>query len=316
MAALKLQLIKPDGNPSILSPSGSLNVVFSPDQVVNNPAALEAVMQQKIKNQKVLPSTPLESTSMVVRNDLLVTLISTNSEDEERHVAILHRDLGVCRIFMDINLTNPGYVAMTANNRSILVSEEHRIIKISIEGVVETMIGDSTPGDAPGSFCSPSGMAIHPESEQVYVADHSNHRIQVLNPDMTYCFLFLTTPPFVKDACCPTDIAFDSNGILYIADDANNCILKYTANGHYISMFSSFGCEPGLLNEPTLLVISDQYVYICEIDGDRISVFDVNGYFQFVFSTHDRMCVTGFDVTSKGDLYLSDYSQKNIVLLS
>ena len=37
---------------------------------------------------------------------------------------------------------------------------------------------------------TPAGIAISPITGQVYIADSGNHRIQVLNPDLTFSHSF------------------------------------------------------------------------------------------------------------------------------
>ena len=293
-------------------PLGTLQISFVPAS--NKPNAQS--MDERMKSQKILPVS-LEATGMAVQDDLIVTLVNSNSEDEERHVAILHKHLGLCRVFVDVHLNNPSYVTMSMNgDRSIFVTEEHRVIKLNLEGAVVGFVGGPEPNLAPLNFYNPCGMAFNPISGQLYIADHSNHRIQVLNPDLSFAFVFSTVPQPAKDACSPTDIVFDSNGTLYIADDTNNCIMKYSAEGQYISMFSAYGSEAGCLNEPVYLAIDRNcLIYVCEIDGDRISVFDVNGYFQFVIKSDERMFITGLDVNTEGDLYLCDYLRKNVVVI-
>ena len=52
----------------------------------------------------------------------------------------------------------------------------------------ETEFG--TWGSGPLEFSSPGGIAVHPVTGKVYVADSGNHRIQVLNSDLTYSSSF------------------------------------------------------------------------------------------------------------------------------
>ncbi|VDA99012.1 FIG01132568: hypothetical protein, partial [Olavius algarvensis spirochete endosymbiont] len=62
----------------------------------------------------------------------------------------------------------------------------HRIRKITPEGVVSTLAGTGTRGHADGigteaQFDYPTGVAVDSEGN-VYVADHGNHRIRKITP--------------------------------------------------------------------------------------------------------------------------------------
>ena len=43
-----------------------------------------------------------------------------------------------------------------------------------------------TKGNGPLQFANPLGIAIHPHSNKIYVTDHDNHRVQILNADLTF----------------------------------------------------------------------------------------------------------------------------------
>ena len=45
-------------------------------------------------------------------------------------------------------------------------------------------------GSGPLQFNYPEGIAISPITGLVYIADWNNHRIQVLNPDLTFSHSF------------------------------------------------------------------------------------------------------------------------------
>ena len=85
-------------------------------------------------------------------------------------------------------LSHPVGVAITATG-DILVSEygNHRIQLFS-QGRSLRCIG--TGGSGPLQFQYPCGIAIHPHSNKTYIADLNNHRIQILNPDLTFSSSF------------------------------------------------------------------------------------------------------------------------------
>ena len=72
------------------------------------------------------------------------------------------------------------------NRGNILVSEyeNDRIQQLSSTGKHLRTVG--TRGSRPLQFWCPVGITVHPHTGKVYVADYGNHRIQVLNFDLSY----------------------------------------------------------------------------------------------------------------------------------
>ena len=124
------------------------------------------------------------------------------------------------------------YVADTRN---------HRIRKITSEGVVTTLAGSGTYGhhDATGTvaqFRYPYGVAVD-SSGNVYVADTENNRIRKITPAGV-----VTTPAGSTEGYLnatgtkaqfnePTGVAVDSSGNVYVADTHSHRIRKITSEG-------------------------------------------------------------------------------------
>ena len=87
----------------------------------------------------------------------------------------------------NVTFADPRGVAITPDN-FILVSDNHRIQKISMDGDRVASVGGY--GSGLRQFNAPDGIAISPITGQVYIADCGNHRIQVLNPDNLLSFIW------------------------------------------------------------------------------------------------------------------------------
>ena len=115
------------------------------------------------------------------------------TEDDTNCVTILDNEGKKVKLFGgkggrgNVNFFSPRGVAITPNN-FILVSDDHRIQKISMDGDCIASIGKK--GSGPLQFNYPAGIAISPITGQVYINDWANHRIQVLNPDLTFSHSF------------------------------------------------------------------------------------------------------------------------------
>ena len=63
---------------------------------------------------------------------------------------------------------------------------------------------------------------------QIYVVDLSNHRIQVLNPDLTFSCSFGSYGQDKGQFVFPGHIAIDSQGSVYVSDHCN--VQKFTSS--------------------------------------------------------------------------------------
>ena len=79
----------------------------------------------------------------------------------------------------------------------------------------------------------------------------------------------------------PTDVAFASNGDVYVSDGYGNArVVKYTADGQYLLEWGTRGTGPGEFGLPHNLVVDDEgRVYVTDRDNQRVQVFTATGQF-------------------------------------
>jgi len=85
-------------------------------------------------------------------------------------------------------------------------------------------------------FQYPRGITINKTTGQVFVVDDDNHRIQVLNPDLTFSYTFGSKGSEQGQFNSPNDVTLDSKGFLYVADYRNNRIQKFTPDGRFVNI--------------------------------------------------------------------------------
>jgi DNA-binding beta-propeller fold protein YncE len=80
----------------------------------------------------------------------------------------------------------------------------------------------------------------------------------------------------------PTDVAFDSDGNIYITDGYINArVAKYDKNGDWVKSWGSHGTGPGQFNTPHAIVIDrNNQIYVGDRGNRRIQVFDAEGNFS------------------------------------
>jgi len=95
----------------------------------------------------------------------------------------------------------------------------------------------------------------------------------------------------------PTDVAWDAQGNIYVADGyGNSRIAKFDRNGKYLKSWGSRGSAPGQFNLPHTMAIDAQgLVYVGDRANNRIQVFDGEGTFKAQFvnvGAPSAICIT------------------------
>uniref|UniRef100_A0A1X7URB8 SMP-30/Gluconolactonase/LRE-like region domain-containing protein n=1 Tax=Amphimedon queenslandica TaxID=400682 RepID=A0A1X7URB8_AMPQE len=171
-------------------------------------------------------------------------------------------------------------------------------------------------------FSTPCGIAISPITGQVFVADSGNHRIQVLNPDLTFSHSFGSQGSANGQFQLPSDIAIDSQGLVYVAYYCNDRIQKFSPDGKFVGQLGTEGSSPGQLIGPVGIAIDTAatgLVYVSEWGNNCISVFTSDGVFVKKFGTYgcniDQFSTPyGLNFDKDGFLYVCDSNNNRLVV--
>ena len=166
-------------------------------------------------------------------------------------------------------------------------------------------------GNGKCSFDCPQNIVVHP-SGKVLVADCHNHRIQVLNPDLSFSHSFGSHGSQAGQFISPCDMSTDDEGMIYITDRHNHRIQKFTLQGEFVGQFE------GEMNYPTGIAIDGNkilYVSNCHF----VSMFDTNGkllgkFGKFGSGDAEFKYPYGILVDKNGYLYVCDYKNNRIVV--
>ena len=213
----------------------------------------------------------------------------------------------------NVKFSYPCGVAITLDKLILVSDESNRIQKISMDGYRKASVGKA--GSGPLQFNDPSGIAISPLTGQVYVADCDNHRIQVLNPNLTFSHSFGSYGSANGQFQYPRDIAIDSQGLVYVADSGNHRIQKFSPDGKFVGQFGTEGSGPGQLKSPygiTIDTAATGLVYVSEGRNECISVFTSDGVFVSSFGSKGDNFGLSFD--KDGFLYVCDFGSNRLVV--
>ena len=142
------------------------------------------------------------------------------------------------------NLTAPVAIAMAPTGDAI-VADEHRIVRVSPNGVVSLVAGGPSGfADGPAAqarFYLPNGIAVAPDGT-IYVADTGNVRIRAISPLGNVTTLAGSVPGFADGAGAsaqfsePMGIARLSNGTLVVPDAWNARIRAVSPSGQVTTL--------------------------------------------------------------------------------
>ena len=149
----------------------------------------------------------------------------------------------------------PGYAAFdSSGNLFVSDSGNHKIRRVTPAGAVSTFAGSGTPGSDDGtgtaaSFSNPMGLAFD-SSGNLFVADNRNHKIRKITPAgvvTTFAGSGMSGSDEGTGTAAsfnePLDLAFDTSGNLFVADQYNYRIRRITPAG-IVSTFAGSGA-PG-----------------------------------------------------------------------
>ena len=102
----------------------------------------------------------------------------------------------------------------------------------------------------------------------------------------------------------PTDVAFDREGNIYVADgEGNSRVLKFNKFGNPVLGWGMKGSGPGQFDLPHSIAIDGDLVYVGDRENARIQIFDLNGKYLREWKVGHPF---GLFVTPDHFIYMSD----------
>ena len=198
----------------------------------------------------------------------------------------------------------PRGIAITQDN-FILITDNDKVQKLNMNGQRIASVGKE--GNGARRFSYPAGIAISPINRLVYIADRSNHRVQVLNPDLTFSHSFGSMGGSNGQFQYPTHISIDSKGSIYVTDHGNRRVQKFLVDEKFAFCITGNGVDA----PSGIAVDQSDLVYVGNEGGQFISVFTTEGEFIRSISLKG-VSPKGLTFDKKGTLYVC--SNKEILV--
>ena len=150
-----------------------------------------------------------------------------------------------------------GIATDRANAFYIIEQGNHRVQKYSSDGFLELVFGRL--GTRDGEFQGPTGIAVAPNSGDIYVADAGNGRVQRFDASGNFLGLIGMAGPGHVSSFRPQTVAVDLADNLYVADPFANRVSRFDPLGRLAGQSSREFYQPRSLacGEDGMLFVAD-----------------------------------------------------------
>ena len=125
----------------------------------------------------------------------------------------------------------------------------------------------SSDKKSPGELNIPSCMSIHYKSGNIYIAEQSNHRVQVFSYNGDYLFMFS------EKMSNPIGICVFQNTV-FVTQLIGDCVNMYELEGKLMKSVGSSGNGEAQFNLPYGIDVSDRNhnIYVCDYSNNRVQI--------------------------------------------
>ena len=237
-----------------------------------------AIIEQ-IKDLEKLKEVQLSTTKVNKNKDLVMQHVSELDdrvrklmEDWEKERASMRRVTLKWDSELEVRLSELG---------AIWVSNVRDYKEIENPEIVGGMLSEIPMSD--GAFYNPQSIAIHPETNNIYVCDAEKNRVQVFTKSLQFLFYFHEKLYYPSGMCI-------SNDSVYVTQDAVayavHCLNEYTAEGKFLKSVGKRGKNELEFYDPRGIAVSNDKnrIYICDYENNRIQCLNSNLTFNSVIS--------------------------------
>ncbi|MEW6647356.1 MAG: NHL repeat-containing protein [Pseudomonadota bacterium] len=167
----------------------------------------------------------------------------------------------------------PADVAVSEQSGNLFVTgnNTHRVLKLSPQGEVLASWGGE--GVAQGQFRYPATLAVR--EGMVAVVDVLNTRVQIFDEDGRYHYQLGEWGVLPGQLFRPKGIAIDQAGRYYISDSYMEVVQVFDGGYQLLHVLGMRGNPYRFVSPVGLAVGLDERLYVTEMLGNRVSVFEL-----------------------------------------
>ena len=172
---------------------------------------------------------------------------------------------------------------------------------VQYTGKVRPVVSVGTQGNGRGEFKHPWGVVVEHKSENIYVTEERNNRVQVFDRETKYLFEFgsdkMNYPLYI--------VIYKER--VFITQGGGGCLLVYGLNGKFIQQVGTTGSAEGQFNNPYGIAIHNTNgdIYICDCSNNRIQIFSNDYSYKSQFGMSILKYPTDIQLTKDSIFVLS-----------
>ena len=169
-----------------------------------------------------------------------------------------------------------------------------------------------------GLLKRPCGLAVHPMTGRIYVADSVAHQVVVLSPagDEAMRIGHRGTAP--GEFNFPINLAIDRQGRLYVVDALNFRVQQFAPDLKTIKLIGEKGDVPGSFAQPKGVALdSEDHLYVLDNQFEAVQIFDPAGQLLLDFGKEGHAAgefwlPTGIFIDARNRIWVADSYNRRV----
>lgn len=308
---------------ALLSAIGTLGFISSSGFGPNSVAAGEGLQQALCGHQStflVQVKDYLGELQVVGGDALYAAVTSPDGTSCKAHV--IDRQNGTYAVCYIPEVVGQHTVSVLLRGMHIQNSPFHVNVRMgrNYNQVGKMLLSFGGEGDADGKLCRPWGVCTD-KSGNIIVADRSNNRVQIFNPDGSFKLKFGSPGSRPGQFDRPAGVTVDHLGRIIVADKDNHRIQIFDSDGKFLLKFGERGSKSGQFNYPWDVAVNvEGQILVSDTRNHRLQLFASDGSFINKYGFDGGLwkqfdSPRGVTFTADGHMVVTDFNNHRILVV-